>query len=72
MMMSSKSFTKFGMIEPNLSLSKCQLCQINKQFECHIHGPFTLEVKSVLIENLGGILGGTQCYMGSSLTISKF
>jgi hypothetical protein len=59
MMMSSKSFTKFGMIEPNLS--KCQLCQINKQFECHIHGAFTLEVKSVLKENLGGILGGTQC-----------
>jgi hypothetical protein len=22
---------------------------------------FTLDVKSVLIENLGGILGGTQC-----------
>jgi hypothetical protein len=27
------------------------------------YGAFTLEVKSVLNENLGGILGGTQCYM---------
>jgi hypothetical protein len=25
------------------------------------HGAFTLDVKSVLNENLGGILGGTQC-----------
>jgi hypothetical protein len=25
------------------------------------YGAFTLEVKSVLNENLGGILGGTQC-----------
>jgi hypothetical protein len=57
MMMSSKLFTKFGIIEPNLSLSKCQSCQINKQFECHIHGAFTLEVKSVLNENIGC----TQC-----------
>ncbi len=24
-------------------------------------GAFTLDVKSVLSENLGGILGGTQC-----------
>jgi hypothetical protein len=24
-------------------------------------GAFTLDVKSVLNENLGGILGGTQC-----------
>jgi hypothetical protein len=26
-----------------------------------IYGAFTLDVKSVLIENLGGILGGMQC-----------
>jgi hypothetical protein len=25
------------------------------------NGAFTLEVKSLLNENLGGILGGTQC-----------
>jgi hypothetical protein len=25
------------------------------------NGAFTLDVKSVLNENLGGILGGTQC-----------
>ncbi len=25
------------------------------------YGAFTLDVKSVLNENLGGILGGTQC-----------
>jgi len=27
----------------------------------HSHGAFTLDVKSVLNDNLGGILGGTQC-----------
>jgi hypothetical protein len=27
----------------------------------YIYGAFTLDVKSVLNENLGGILGGTQC-----------
>jgi hypothetical protein len=27
----------------------------------HYNGAFTLDVKSMLIENLGGILGGTQC-----------
>jgi hypothetical protein len=31
-----------------------------------------LDVKSVLTENLGGILGGTQCQMGHSLTLSEF
>jgi hypothetical protein len=25
------------------------------------YGAFTLDVKSILNENLGGILGGTQC-----------
>ncbi len=31
---------------------------------CHLStydGAFTLDVKSVLNENLGGVLGGTQC-----------
>ncbi len=28
------------------------------------YGAFTLDVKSVLNENLGGILGGTQCLNG--------
>jgi len=27
----------------------------------NIYGAFTLDVKSVWNENLGGILGGTQC-----------
>jgi len=27
----------------------------------YTYGAFTLDVKSVLNENLGGILGGTQC-----------
>jgi hypothetical protein len=27
----------------------------------HIYGAFTLDVKSILNENLGGILGGMQC-----------
>jgi hypothetical protein len=31
-----------------------------------------LDVKSVLTENLGSILGGTQCQMGDSLTLSEF
>jgi acyl-coenzyme A thioesterase PaaI-like protein len=35
------------------------------------YGAFTLDVKSMLIENLGGILGGTQCSMGDSLMLSE-
>jgi len=31
-----------------------------------------LDVKSALTENIGGILGGTQCPMGHSLTLSDF
>jgi hypothetical protein len=31
------------------------------------YGAFTLDVKSVLNENLGGNLGGTQYLMGDSL-----
>jgi hypothetical protein len=36
---------------------------LNINFVCgsYIYGAFTLDVKSVLNENLGGILGGTQC-----------
>ncbi len=34
-------------------------------------GAFTCNVKSVLSENLGGILGGTQCWMGDCLILSE-
>jgi hypothetical protein len=34
-------------------------------------GAFTPNVKSVLIENLGGIFGGTQCWMGDYLILSE-
>jgi len=33
------------------------------------NGAFTLDAKSMLNENLGGILGGTQRYMGDSLML---
>jgi hypothetical protein len=32
---------------------------------------FTLDVKSVLNENLGDILGGTQCQMGDIIMLSE-
>jgi len=37
------------------------------------YGPplFTPNVKSELIENLGGILGGTQCSTGDYLILSE-
>ncbi len=35
------------------------------------NGAFTLDVKLMLNENLGGILGGTQCQMGYSLMLSE-
>jgi hypothetical protein len=35
------------------------------------NGAFTPDVKSVLNENLGGILGGTQCKMSDSLMLSE-
>ncbi len=36
------------------------------------YGAFTLDdVKSMLIENLGGILGGIKCQMGESLMLSE-
>jgi hypothetical protein len=31
------------------------------EFACTPYGAFTLDVKSVLNENLGGIIDGTQC-----------
>jgi hypothetical protein len=34
-------------------------------------GAFTLDVKSTLNVNLGGILGGTQCQIGDSLMLSE-
>ncbi len=37
-----------------------------------LDGAFTLDVKSVLNENLGGILGGTQCQLGHSSMLSKW
>jgi hypothetical protein len=35
------------------------------------NGAFTLDVKSVLNEILGGILGVTQCLMGHSSMLSE-
>jgi hypothetical protein len=35
------------------------------------NGAFKLDVKSVLNENRGGILGGMQCQVGDSLMLSK-
>jgi hypothetical protein len=35
------------------------------------YGAFTLDVKSTLNVNLGGILGGTQCQIGDSLMLSE-
>jgi hypothetical protein len=35
------------------------------------NGAFTLDVKSMLNENLGGILGGTQFQMGNSLMLNE-
>jgi hypothetical protein len=36
-----------------------------------LYGAFTLDVKLVLNENLGGILGGTQCEMDHSSMLSE-
>ncbi len=36
------------------------------------YSAFTPNVKSVLSENLGGILGGTQCYMGDCLLLNEW
>jgi hypothetical protein len=38
------------------------------------NGAFTLDVMSLLNENLGGILGGMQCQVGDSLmfAVSRF
>jgi hypothetical protein len=35
------------------------------------YGAFTLDVKSVLNENLGGILGSMQCKIGDNLMLSE-
>jgi hypothetical protein len=35
--------------------------QTRQYIHLSYNGAFTLDVKSVLIENLGGILGGMQC-----------
>jgi hypothetical protein len=34
-------------------------------------GAFTPNIKSVLTENLGGILGGSQCEMGDCLILME-
>jgi hypothetical protein len=34
------------------------------------YGAFTLDVKSMLNENLDGILGGTQCQMDDKVNVS--
>jgi hypothetical protein len=44
--------------------SKIGLCKV-------IDGALTLDAKLVLNENLGGILGGTQCQMGDSIMLSE-
>jgi len=36
-----------------------------------VTGAFTLDVNSMLIENIGGILGGTRCQMANSLMLSE-
>jgi hypothetical protein len=35
------------------------------------YSAFTLDAKSMLNENLGGILGGTHCKMGDNLLLSE-
>jgi hypothetical protein len=43
-----------------------------KNWTCKvIDGALTFDVKLVLNENLGGILGGTQCQMGDSIMLSE-
>jgi hypothetical protein len=42
-----------------MNLNICRLQHVGG--EGSYNGAFTLDVKSVLNENLGGILGGTQC-----------
>ncbi len=49
-----------------ISLDNC-----NHWYEKKSKGAFTRNVKSVLSENLGGILGGTQCWMGDCLILSE-
>jgi hypothetical protein len=44
----------------------------NDKFGFDSYGAFTLDVKSMLNENLDGILGGTQCQMGDSLMLNEF
>ncbi len=36
-----------------------------------LYGAFTLDVKPVLNENLGGIIGGTHCEMDHSSMLSE-
>jgi hypothetical protein len=36
-----------------------------------IKGAFTLDVKSMFLKNLGGILGGMQCYIGDNIMLSE-
>ncbi len=42
---------------------------MNSQFT--LNGEFTLDVRSLLNENLGGILGVIECSMGDSLMLSE-
>jgi hypothetical protein len=37
-----------------------------------IDGALTIDAKLMLNENLGGILGGTQCQMGDSIMLSEY
>jgi hypothetical protein len=40
------------------------LCKLLSLGTYYYHGAFTHNVKSMLNENLGGILGGTRCLNG--------
>jgi len=46
-------------------------CQVIYHSTLVASGAFTRIVKLVLSENLGGILGGTQCSMGDCLILSE-
>jgi len=48
-------------IEAYTSLLLSSMVVTNDSGSTHLNGAFTLDVKSVLNENLGGIIGGTHC-----------
>ncbi len=58
-----------------LQIGQLHLCTHRVFFlaitNCETYGAFTFHVKSVINENLGGILGGTQCLMVNNLMLSE-